>query len=283
MNQVNWLVFALVSVVMYSTASIFQRIAMKRDESDPIVSATIFQFLLGIGSLAIAIVIGYHIPPITLWPYFLAAGVLYAIGSIYFFKSIKLIGASEMSIVGSAGTIVSLIVSFFFLGERLNVVQWIGTALILAAVTVIMYERKKINVNNGVVYALIGTSCYGLAVVFDGFSLRTYDAISYLPLMSFLPGVMLLVGNLKLVPKIIHEAAHINRSLGFFSLLYVLAADAFYIPIQYGALVSQMSTISRLSVVLTVILAMIFLKERSFIGKKIIGAILATIGIFLIR
>lgn len=279
----NWLIFAGISVLCFSASSLFQRLAMKDENSDPVTSSIIFQFLLGIGSAVIAAVLGFHLPPLNLWPYFVAAGGLYAGGSVFFFRSIKMIEASELAILGGFGTLVTLVVSFFFLSERLNPVQWAGALMILTAIVLVKYERKNFRFNKGVLFALLGTTCYGTAIVFDGFILKSYDTISYLPLMSFLPGIILLLSFPKHIPKLIHDVRTINIHLGLYSLLYVIAAETFYIPIQNGTLVSQMSAVGRVSIILTVIMAMIVLKERSHLGKKLIGAILTTIGIFLIR
>ncbi len=279
----HWLIFAGISVLAYSGATLFQRLAMKEESSDPVTSSIIFQFLLGIGSTAIALIWGFKMPPSHLWPNLLAAGALYASGSVLFFRSIKMIEASELAILGGFGTLVTIIVAFFFLSERLTGIQWIGAVLILIAIVLVKFERRNFRYNKGVLYALLGTSCYGLAIVFDGYNLKFYDAISYLPVMSFIPGVLLLLAFPRHVPKIISQVRTININLVIYSLLYVISAETFYLPIQQGTLVSQMSSVGRVSIILTVILAMIFLKERSHLGKKLIGAILATLGIVLIR
>ncbi len=279
----HWLAFAGISVLAFSIATLFQRLAMKEEHSDPVTSSIIFQFLLGIGSAIIAAFVGFHMPPIYLWPYLIAAGALYASGSVLFFRSIKMIEASELAILGGFGTLVTLIIAFFFLSERLAPIQWIGAILILVAILVVKYERHNFRYNKGVLYALLGTSCYGLAIVFDGYNLKFYDATSYLPVMSFIPGIMLLLSFPGHIRKFVHDVRKINMNLGIYSLLYVISAETFYLPIQNGALVSQMTTIGRISIILTVILAMIFLKERSHLGKKFVGAMLATLGILLIK
>lgn len=279
----HWLWFAGISVLAFSAATLFQRLAMKEESSDAVTSSIIFQFLLGIGCALIALVMGFRFPPTHLWPYIVVSSSLYASGSVFFFRSIKMIEASELAILGGFGTLVTLIIAFFFLSERLTSVQWIGAMFILAAIVIVKYERRNFRYNKGVLFALLGTSCYGLAIVFDGYNLKSYDAISYLPIISFLPGTMLLLAFPRHIPKLIHDIRRINSNLVIYSVLYVISAVTFFLPIQYGALVSQMTTVGRVSIILTVILAMIFLKERSHLGKKFVGAMLATLGILLMR
>lgn len=279
----HWLIFGALNVIGFSVAAIFQRLAMKKEESDPVTSTIIFQFLICITSSIVAAFVGFNLPPSNIWLQLLLTGFLYAYGTLFFFKAIKTIEASEMSILGSAGTLVTVILSYFFLHERLNYTQLLGVLLILAAVIIINYNRNKLSVNTGTWYALLGASCYGTAVIFDTYIVQRYSAISFLPFGSFIIGVILLVSFPRSIRKLTHDIRKIDRNLIIYGVLYTLAALMFYLPLQFGTYVSQMSVVGRVSIILTIILAAIFLKERSHIGKKILGAILTTIGIFLIR
>lgn len=278
-----WLGFAILSVFAFSVAALFQRLAMKEEASDPITSTITFQLLLVCFSAVPAVIMGFHLPPLFLLPHFLASAALYAFGTLFFFKAIKIIEASEMSIIAGAGTLVTIIASFFFLSERLTPIQWTGAFLILAAVGIVQHDHRALRFNKGVLYALLGTSFYGLAVVFDGFILRSFDTFSFIPIMSLLPATVLMITYPKKLPKLAHDIQKINKNLGMFGLLYVIGAETFYFPLKNGALVSQMSSISRASIIATVLLAMIFLNERSHPWKKLAGAILTTIGVMLIR
>lgn len=279
----HWLIFGALNVIGMSAAAIFQRIAMKKDGSDPISSAIIFEFLLSLVSGVVACFVGFTLPPAGIWPHLFVIGILYGYGSIFFFKAIKTIEASEMSILSSFGTPVTVVLSFFFLNERLNGTQIIGLFLILISVVIINYSEHTFRLSKGAWNALFGATCFGSAVIVDTFILKSYSAISYLPVGSFLIGIILLVSYPRSFGKIMHDIRKIDSNLILYSVLYTFGALMFYIPLQSGTYVSQLSAIGRVSLILTVILAAVFLKERSHIGKKILGAILTTIGIFLIR
>ena len=279
----HWLIFGALNVTSISVAAIFQRLAMKKDGSDPVSSTVIFEFLLAIVTGIIALFTGFTLPPAGIWLELCAIGVLYGYGGLFFFKAIKTIEASEMSILGSAGTLVTVVLSYVFLHERLSSVQLAGVLCILAAVVVINYSKHTFRLSSGAWYALLGAACFGTAVIIDTFILKSYPAISYMPVGSFLIGVILLISFPKSFGKIIRDAKTIDSNLIVYSVLYAFAALMFYLPLQYGTYVSQLSVIGRVSIIFTVILSAIFLNERSHIGKKILGAILTTVGIFLIR
>ena len=279
----HWLIFGALNVTSISVAAIFQRLAMKKDGSDPVSSTVIFEFLLAIVTGIIALFTGFTLPPAGIWLELCAIGVLYGYGGLFFFKAIKTIEASEMSILGSAGTLVTVVLSYVFLHERLSSVQLAGVLCILAAVVVINYSKHTFRLSSGAWYALLGAACFGTAVIIDTFILKSYPAISYMPVGSFLIGVILLISFPKSFGKIIGDAKTIDSNLIVYSVLYAFAALMFYLPLQYGTYVSQLSVIGRVSIIFTVLLSAIFLNERSHIGKKILGAILTTVGIFLIR
>ncbi len=279
----HWLIFGALNVIGFSVAAIFQRLAMKKGNSDPVASAIIFEFLLSATSFIVAMVMGFNIPPKEVAAPMTAIALLYGFGSVFFFRSAKTTEASDISILGSTGTLVTVVLSYFFLNERLNVTQLIGVLLILLSVIIINFSKHKLRLHAGAWQAIMGAACFGTAVIFDSVILKSYDAISYLPVGSFYIALVLLAAYPKTARTLPSAVKTIDMNLIIYSVLYTFAALMFYIPLGMGTYVSQLSAVGRVSIILTVILSAVFLKERSHIGKKIIGAILTTIGIFLIR
>ena len=278
----SWYILAIINVVSISVGALFQKLSMKKNESDPVASSVIFQFLLGFITLVYAYLNGFRLPPVQLLPYFVTSGVLYALGTIAYFKAYKFIGASEVTVLGGAGVITTIIASFLFLHDTLTLRQIIGVILIISAVIVVNITRKKFTVNAGTWLALLGTSAYGLAVVSDSYIVRQYHAISYLPLISFLPGIFIFLAFIRRARSICREVMRVDRNLVIFILLYAVQAITFYAALGVGALVSEISIISRTAIILTVILAMIFLKETKDVLRKILAAVLTTLGVLLV-
>ena len=278
----SWYILAIINVVSISVGALFQKLSMKEDTSDPVASSIIFQFLLGFITLCYALIQGFHLPSLFLLPFFILSGSLYAIGTVAFFKAFKFIGASEVTVIGGAGVIMTIVASFVFLHDKLTLLQILGVFLILSAVVAVNITKQKFKLNSGSFLGLLGTTAYGLAVVNDSYIIRHYDAVSYLPLISFVPGILLLLRYIRRIRSIIRTARSININLIIFIILYSIQAISFYSALQVGALVSQISAISRASIILTVILATFFLKEREHILLKIIASILTTTGVLLV-
>lgn len=279
----NWYIFAAISILSISIANLFQRIAMKKVASDPIVSAIVFQFLVTFVTAVFAIFRGFKMPELSQWPYFLVASIFYAYGTLFIFKAIKTIEASELSIVAGIGSFATIISAFIFLGERLKLIQLLGVGLTIIAVVIINKVKNKVKVDRGLLFALTGNSLYGLAITVDTYILKSYDAISYTPIISLVPGIILC---LIYFPKIKSLANNLKQSLdinlGIYSLLYGIQAVTYFLAIENGALASQISSIFKIEIVLTVIFGAVLLKERKNLVIKIIGLVFAIGGAILI-
>lgn len=103
-------------------------------------------------------------------------------------------------------------------------------------------------------------------------------------MINFLIGTLLLI----YYPKTIKQWRSFAKPdfvksmlpLGIFT---TIQAVAYYLALGSGGNASQVGPILQAQVVLTVVLAVIFLKERDFIYRKILASILVTIGVLLIR
>lgn len=76
-----------------------------------------------------------------------ALGILMAIvatviPSFMVSEGIRLIGASNASIVGSVGPISTIILAYIFLGERLGPLQFVGTGIVILGVLVVTLKKK---------------------------------------------------------------------------------------------------------------------------------------------
>lgn len=278
----HWLLLAFISVITLSVANIFQKIAMQKQDSDPIASAIVFQFLLGICGSVFALIKGFSLPSSNLIIFFVGSALLYTYGSVCFFRAIKLIEASEMTIIGGLGTIMTIIASVIFLKDSITSIQILGAFCILFAIILINYQKQKITIGPGTWLAVAGATSYGLAIIFDSFIIKRYNAVSFLPIASFGPGIILALWFHNKTKKIVQAIFSINKNLIIYGILYSISAISFYIALENGALVGALSTVTKSSIIMTVLLSSIFLNERKNINKKIIGAILTTIGVILV-
>ncbi len=279
----NWIILAIISVFCTALANIFQRILMRDDKSDPILFSIVFQILITLITFSFAFFKGFVFPSLSvLWPNFILGALLYAAAVIFNFKAVKTIEASNLVIIGTLGPVTTIIFAILILNENFGITKIIGTGLIILSIF-FLYKNKKIEFDKGFYYAVVSSLFFGLAVVNDTFVLRRYDAISYTPTISLLPGIVMVMTYPRSLIKVkSFFETRLIRNMFFLGLFYSIAAIGYFLAIEKGANASQMAPINRSSIMITIILAAIFLKERSHLLKKFISAILVTLGVLLL-
>jgi drug/metabolite transporter (DMT)-like permease len=280
-----WFALTIFSVLFFSVASLLQKVLMKDDKSDPHAYSIVFQILGGILVGALALWRGFVMPPIAQFPInFLLLTVLYGSGTLFLFKAFKYIEASEVTIITSTRSIVTIVSAVLLLGEVFDFKKGIGTVLILISAYLVTQKSKGFKFNKGVLYALGMAVCYGLAITNDTFLLKYVNIFSFLTIGFLFPGFFLIAVKPKallglgqfLKPKIF------TRML-ILTVFYASGSSFFYFAIENGAKASQITPILQSSVITTVVLAAIFLGERDNLLKKFVSALLVTIGVLLIK
>jgi bacterial/archaeal transporter family protein len=281
----SWFHLILICVLFTSIANLLRRVLMKNDKSDPISYSVIFHFLITFFNFFFVLFVGFEFPKISFdLIFFLAAAITWGACSIFVFKALQLIEASEVTIVSSTRVIITIAGAMLFLGESFTLQKLIGTGIILVSVILVADLKKGFKFNKGLMYTLIMAFLAGLGVVIDAYNVRNYDPVSYNLVINFMIGTLLLI----YYPKTLRQLPGFTKPsfikamlpLGFFT---SIQAIAYYLALGSGGNASQIGPILQAQVIVTVLLAIIFLKERDFIYRKIIASILVTIGVLLIR
>jgi len=279
----TWIIFAFIVVFTQSLTNLFQRKLMKEKDSNPILTSIIFLFLVTIFTFIYSLFNGFVLPNFEKFTLNLIIGaILYGLSVIFTFKASQKIPASELVIISAFGSVIAIIAAVFILKETFGMFKIIGSFLIISS-TIFIYDKKKTKINIGILYAILMTICSGLAVVNDTFILKSYDPISYMVVMSFLPIIVISLINPKAYLSI-HKYFKLKtiKNILFLSFSQAIQGSCYYIALSLGANASQIAPISRASIIVTVLLASVFLKERDHLIKKIICAVLVTIGVILL-
>ncbi|WP_445660661.1 DMT family transporter [Acinetobacter sp. F16] len=64
--------------------------------------------------------------------------------TVLLMQSIERLGASQSAMIASIGPILTIILATFFLGEKMNAIQWFGCGLNIAGVMMITLSKKKL-------------------------------------------------------------------------------------------------------------------------------------------
>jgi drug/metabolite transporter (DMT)-like permease len=280
----GWLILVLVGTLFWSITTLLQRAFLKEEQSDAYTYAIVFQLLVSFSILIYVLFTGFNIPSLKPILFNLVLmTILYAVANFTLYKGLQLIEASEMTILLSSKSIWTMWAATIFLNEKITPLRIIGTLLIISGVIVISWKKKVLKFNKGYTLILISAALFGLAFTNDAFILEVIEAPSFSVLAFGFPAIALLL----IRPKSFKELRFFfqkNRLIKVLeaSLFYSIAAVTIYAAYRAGGNVSQISPITQLTIVINVILSYIFLKERNFLLRKIIGSLLALVGVLLI-
>jgi drug/metabolite transporter (DMT)-like permease len=143
---------------------------------------------------------------------------------------------------------------------------------------------EKLKLNKGHLYSLISATCFGIAFANDSFIAAQLGVIQCLLIIFFVPGLFVLLLKPNATKKMATLLTKANLIKMFsFSLLYLLGAITIFAAYTAGGDAGKIYRISNSSVILTVILAAVFLGEKDQPMRKIAATATAFLGILMLR
>lgn len=283
----TWQLLIFTSVILYAISTVLQRLLLKNDKTEPISFSVFFQVGVAvvIGIFALILNQNFSIPNLTqVGGNLLLMTVLYSLANILIFKSLKITQASKFTVIFSSRTLFAVLGVSLVFQEGLTIVQWLGAALIILGVVIVTFKKIGTKINKGDIFALLAALIFGLANTNDRLLVKFFDPYSYVVIGFLLPGLLIgLVYPQKLQNlKKYFQKTFIHKML-LLCFLYGLSALAFFGALQIGPNSSQVFAINAFGAIITVLLAIAFLRERDGIYKKIIGVVISVIGLLLVN
>ncbi len=281
----NWIPLVLLSTLFYSLPIPLQRIVMRKESANPYVLIILQQIIGTLILIIYGIFFGFNFPNlISLIPNLLLLGFLYGVGNILVFNGLKKVEASEVNILSGFQILTVTSLGFILLHEEFNIGRVLGILLIFLGSLVVLNNNFKIKFSKHHLLIIIGMIFFGLATINDAYMINNFDSIPSFMLLSFI---------FPIIPVLIYkpsEISHLNiyfRSKIFIvifitSLSLAFGGIAYYLSYKSGGDISQISPITQFSLIIAEIIAILFLNERSNLRNKMIGSILAFVGILLL-
>ena len=213
----------------------------------------------------------------------MVVGLFSTIAYVLSYRANQLIGAAEIAIFLATGSLWRVIGAAIFLDESLTLPHIAGTIVILFGVAIALYNERKFTINKGILLVLIAAFFSAFSDISGYHILQTMDASSYQVYTQFLPVLLLLLFYPKTVKKLgYYFTKDRGIKMATLSIGDVLGMLALFLAYQAGGQASVISPLSSTRIILTVLLAALFLKEREHLKNKIAGATVTVIGIMLL-
>lgn len=258
---------------------------MKGDNASPRAQTVVFLGLGGIIAFVLAFVRGsLHLAiPVSLTLNFLLLILLATPAYLLSYRAYQLIGASEVALLLSTGRLWNVVGAAFFLHEALTLQHIVGAIIVLLGVAIVLYDKKKFSLNKGALFVLVAAFLFGMNDINGYYILKSFDATNFLIYSEFLPVIALFV----LQPTLVKKLTYYFQKDKALKVSLLALGDAFgmltlFLAYQAGGKASVIGPLSATRVLVTTVLAVVILKERNNITNKLIGAVVAVVGVILL-
>ncbi|MBW2977163.1 DMT family transporter [Candidatus Woesearchaeota archaeon] len=284
MNISSGILFGIIAMLGWGVSDFFVAKAVRKTT---VLKTTVWSQLIGMILFFLLFPFFLEIPRFSFidTAIILISGVIGILALLAFFKGLQKGKISIVSPIASSYAALTVILSFIFLGEKLNALQTAGVSLaILGAVLTSLRFHGLIglkikNIGTGVKYGLIAMIGWGTIFVFIGFLVSKFG--------WFLPIFLIeLIGLLFLLAYSGATAKNISfpKNAAIFVVLIGILRIAGFLSYGFGIsseLTSIVAPVSSTYPIITIILARIFFKEVLEISQKI-GVVSVIIGLVLL-
>lgn len=279
----SWQILFAVCLVFSSVAVLLQRVLLHNDKTDPIAYAILFQAIVGVLLLAAAIFHGLELPDFgKYWLPIALTILLFGLGNVVYAKALQVVEASIFAVLFATTSVWVMMGGLYFFDERLAVLQILGTALIIGSVALLNEQGGKIRLNRGIWLGLFTGLLYGLAVIGWIYVGRHNDPTTWNAITFIVPALLILMlspGSVsKMKPYLARDVMVRVILLGIF----VSIASLCLLNAYNHAKASTIAPLVQTEIFITMILAVIFLKERSNLVRKFAAAFVCFAGVLLI-
>lgn len=258
---------------------------MRDRASDPYTQTIVMYGLAGIGSLMLSLYLGRFHYQVTTNQFllFIPLACFISGGSVLLFKGLQTLGASESSILKSVQNLWVVIGAFILLGEPFSMMKVAGTIVIMLGICIALWKRNQLTFGRGSLLVIISTLLYSSSDLLSLYFVRDFDPLSLLVYISFLPVIVLLILKPKTVKKIpFYFKPRRALVIVVLSLIDIVGTLSVYMAYQVGRNAAQIGPLMGTITIVSVLIAIIFLKERDNMRNKLIGALIVVVGVWML-
>jgi drug/metabolite transporter (DMT)-like permease len=296
----NWVFVALLAPLIYTGVTFVDKYLLESEVSDYNAMPIFMGIVAAVAGVILFTLTGFPVLPVRDALIVLSTGILSAYALSLYFRAMSMEEASNINILFQTFPVVTLVLSFFLLGERISTQQFLGFLLILSAGLGVSMKRgdKFFELSPAFFLILTHNVLWALSGVLMKFALSELSFREVLSYESFgiaLGALFLYVGT----PSIRAAFAKVSRVLSnrgrtfivVNEILTILAkATTFFAfsigPVTLVSVLEGFQTFYAIALgwILTMLFPKIFQEDISSegIARKVLCAVIAVFGLFLI-
>ena len=286
----TWVVLAAISLLLTISYGIVVKGTLnnKKTDYDPIAYASAMFIFVGLAALVIWLFSGTISrdlaslldPKIGLLT--LINVVVYTICPSFYYRALKNLPYSIVTIVYSLSGLFAFSISIFFHLNSFYLLGLLGSFLIVASVVLVSFKSSELKSSRYLLYMFLATFFYSLAATIDSQLVPHYSITFYTALTFGIPGILIMLNFIPLKKFLLpyqkknYLSVITNGSIMGISLIFIFASY------RVGGTTAQVYSILAMEAILSVIFSAIFLKDRKDLLLKIVAAVIAGFGVYLL-
>ena len=277
-----WFLFVVLYIILAVAFTQFYKIVLKTSKSDGTITV-LLQFIAGLSALIFVPFFKLTFP--TDWKVYLLLGIaciFYAISDRINTTVRRGLEASTFSIIKQLST-VFMILSGLFFKEQFVLKKIIGAGLIIFSNILIFYKRGKQKLDKYVFLGILSNIAFSIALFLDVNISDNFNLPFYVALTVIVPALFIAIAE-RIKPSKIKQA-FINGNKKAIMITSLCWGTMIIVQLRAYQLgdVTTVAPLCALTVIGTVIVGYIFLKERDNLLKKLLAAVLLLVSVFLIK
>lgn len=279
-----WVVYAFASALFAGITSILAKVGIKDIDSHVATAirtivVVIFSWLMMFIVNSQGTIVNIEIKTLV---FLILSGLATGASWLCYFKALQLGDVNKVVPIDKSSTILTMILAFLFLGESISINMVIGM-IAIAVGTYLMIQKKTgvdtvIRDKSWIIYALLSAVFASLTSILAKVGISNIESNLGTAIRTVV--VLIMAWIIVFVTKKQGEIKKIDKKSLLFIILSGIATGAswlcYYRALQDG-LASVVVPIDKLSILVTVLFAYIFLKEK-LSKKSFLGLILITLG-----
>ncbi len=193
-------------------------------------------------------------------------------------KALQYLEASVFSILYNLRIILTTVLGILFLGESTELLRILGGVIILLAIITVKQRSSHKNNSKGVWWAIAAVVALSFLNLTEKTLVNSIGFLDYFPIAAVLAAVVmwgyLIASKRKIDKKLLLQPKMLQLMV-----LRALSGYGFSLALAAGALISVANYISGMGVIFTVLLGVIWLRERDYLFRKILATVVAVVGL----
>jgi drug/metabolite transporter (DMT)-like permease len=275
--QFNVVGYLLSGVIFFQ----FYKLAVKESKNDN--SATILlQIIAGLSILLFIPLFPLQLTTnLKFYIFLFLASVFYALNDRLQVTARKHLQVSVYSILNMLKTFFLVLFGLLFFGEDFLVIKILGALLILSGNVFLFYKKGSFKLNKYAILSILAALVFAIAISIDIGISSSFNLPFYISLTLLIPAIILFFFGKQNFYNIYIEYNSASKKYYFITGFFWGLTILFSLRSYQLSDITKIAPVLAVSVLLNVIVAYIFHKEKQNFFKKIIASILVLVGVYL--